>query len=181
MLVALLWAPNYLCLRATREEAHRWTAEDLAATFGERADDTLVLVADCAEIISRGSLNLLEQLYLYSFKLEHVHSLKLFTVCFTTGLIACRAPLYGGSSPEIAPMEHFLVSDDFKRLQAVFGTRIILFCDRGFSRLSKDLLGRVHLLHPGLEAAGGSDSASHAVWKLVRPRTLESVARRSPS
>lgn len=168
MFVALLWAPNYFHFRSSPDEVRRWTLPNVRALFPNADDKVLVFLADCVEFIAQGSLHIIEQLFLYSFKLKKAHSLKLLTVCLSLGLIIWRAPLFGGSTSETTPLERFLKSAEFERARASFTRGIFVFTDRGFSRLSPDLLKGVHLLHPGLEPLRAQYSALHAVWKQVR-------------
>ena len=109
LMVACLWGPNH----------PHWPSDplsraamnpQLAAALRKDDEDVFVFLADCTEIIAQGSSHLILHSYTYSFKLEHVHSLKLLLVCSTLGLILWRAALYGGSTAEITPLESFLSS-----------------------------------------------------------------------
>jgi hypothetical protein len=80
LMVACLWAPNLFHWPSdpvSREAIHPLLAPALRVAEGE---DIFVFLADCTEIIAQASSHLILHSYTYSFKLEHVHSLKLFLV-----------------------------------------------------------------------------------------------------
>lgn len=142
----------------------------LAAALRKDEEDVFVFLADCTEIIAQGSSHLILHSYTYSFKLEHVHSLKLLLVCSTLGLILWRAALYGGSTAEITPLESFLSSTEFRLLTERSHNRrlhVIGMTDRGFSRLPAHLKAKFHLLHPDLLEGAAQFSEVHAAWKQV--------------
>ncbi len=131
--------------------------------------NAVALMGDCVELITLGSSNLFLQLYLYSSKLEHVHSLKLFVYVTADGLIAFRSSILGGGSREPEGHEQVIRSPVFKNfMEAHPDTKVIAFLDRGFSRTAESGSDRVFLLLP----TSGDKSASHlspghAAWRQV--------------
>ena len=170
LMVACLWAPNHLHWPSDPLSRAGTNPQLVAALRIHEGEDIFVFLADCTEIIAQGSSHLILHSYTYSFKLEHVHSLKLLLVCSTLGLILWRAALYGGSTAEITPLESFIASPEFKSLtdrQTGRRVHIIGMTDRGFSRLPAHLKAKFHLLHPDLLAGAAQFSEVHAAWKQV--------------
>jgi hypothetical protein len=168
VVVALLWAPNYFYFRSSPEEMHRWASPELRTMLGDEIYKVFIFLADNVEFISQGSLDLLLDSILFSSKLKSSCSVKLFTLSLSSGLINWRAPLFGGGAEEITAMERFLSSAECRRVRERYKRRIVAFTDRGFSRLSAELLDGIYLLHPGLQELRGQYTAEHAVWKQVR-------------
>lgn len=168
VVVALLWAPNYFHFRSSPDEMRRWASPELCTMLGDEIYRTFIFLADNVEFIAQGSLDLLLDAILFSSKLKSSCSVKLFTLSLSSGLINWRAPLFGGGAEEITAMELFLRSAECRCIRDRYKRRIVAFTDRGFSRLSADLLDGIFLLHPGLQELRGQYSAEHAVWKQVR-------------
>lgn len=135
--------------------------------LGDDVDKFFLYLADNVEFICEGSLHLLLDGIVFSGKLKSVSSVKLFTLCLSSGIINWRPPLFGGGALEIIGMELFLKSAEFRRVHEQYRGRIVGFVDRGFGGLPRDLLADTHLLHPGVEQLRGQYSAEHAVWKQV--------------
>jgi hypothetical protein len=124
-------------------------------------------------VISLGSLNLFLQLYLYSSKLEHIHSLKLFVYVTADGLIAFRSSIFGGGSREPEGHEQVVHSPEFKKFMEEHPyTKVIAFLDRGFTRTTEHGSDRVFLLFPTSgEKSASHLSPSHAAWRQVCAHT----------
>ena len=168
MMVALLWAPNYFHFRSSPDDMRHWASPELRTMLGDEISKAFIFLADNVEFISQGSLDLLLQSILFSEKLQSSCSVKLFTLCLSSGLINWRAPLFGGGATEINAMERFLKSDECGRVREQYKKRIVAITDRGFSRLDAKLLDGIFLLHPGVQELRGQYSAEHAIWKQVR-------------
>jgi hypothetical protein len=130
-------------------------------------EKSCVLLADNTELICESSKELLLQSYLYSSKLKHVHSIKLFTVCTTSRRIIWRSPLFGGGTSEDSPMDLFLKSKEFLALLAAGVEHVFLLTDRGILRYRKVQEREVHHLTPGLLPADRHYPEGHCVWKQV--------------
>lgn len=170
LMIACLWAPNHLHWPSDPLSRATMNPQLAAALRTDKEEDVFVFLADCTEIIAQGSSHLILHSYTYSFKLEHVHSLKLLLVCSTLGLILWRAALYGGSTAEITPLESFISSTEFRLLTERYHNRrlhVIGMTDRGFSRLPAHLKAKFHLLHPDLLEGAAQFSEVHAAWKQV--------------
>jgi hypothetical protein len=163
--MAIYWAPRYFAIPFPREALQKHSNADLV--FHDPG--AVALMGDCVEVISLGSLNLLLQLYLYSSKLEHIHSIKMFVYVTTKGLIAFRSSIFGGGSPEPAGHEQVARSPAFTSfIQECADTKIVAFLDRGFTRTAEQGNESVHLLFPTSgEQTTNALSASHAVWRQV--------------
>lgn len=138
-------------------------------------DKSCVLLADNTELICESSKELLLQSYLYSSKLKHTHSVKLFTVCTTNRRIVWRAPLFGGGSSEDAAMDLFFKSKEFLTLISSGVEHVFLLTDRGILRYRKVLQQQVHHLSPGLLPEDRHYPEGHCVWKQVRVCFLAST------
>ena len=165
--VALLWAPRYFRWCESLHELQRWTKESFLAMLSVPHDKACILLADLTELICESFTELILQSYLYSSKLKHTHSVKLFTVCTTLKRIIWRAALFGGSSSEDVPFEVFLKSREFLALLAAGAEHIFLLTDRGIFRYRKVSAQEVHHLTPGLLPPGGHYPEGHCVWKQV--------------
>ena len=135
--------------------------------LGKQAGEVFLFLADNVEFVCQSSHHLLLDSILFSEKLQSVSSVKLYTICLSSGLLIWRAPLLGGGAKEITPMEQFLKSDDFKRVRERYLGRILAFVDRGFANLPLELGEAIHLLHPGVQELRGQYTAEHATWKQV--------------
>ena len=172
LMVAIFWAPNYFFFRTSMHDLEQWTLPSLHTLL--RAKELfLVLLADNTELISEGSLNTLLQLYLYSFKLKHKHSLKLFTACLSSGMIVYRAPLFGGSTPEVTALEVFVASAELAALrkQHAFSS-VVCATDLGFTETDPELLSKwgVQLLFPTSTIAGRRLNPTEVFLKEVQER-----------
>jgi len=138
-------------------------------------EKSCILLADLTELICESSKELILQSYLYSSKLKHTHSVKLFTVCTTSRRIIWRAALFGGGTPEDIPFELFLKSKEFLSLLAAGIEHVFLLTDRGIFRYRKVREQEVHHLTPGLLPPGGHYPEGHCVWKQVPRCSLMSI------
>jgi hypothetical protein len=168
--LSVYWAPRYLAMpfRLSDLQAHGHLQLFL------RDANTVALMGDCVEFISLGSLNLLLQLYLYSSKLKHIHSLKLFVFVTAKGLIAFRSSISGGGTREPQGHEQVTNSPVFKKFMDDHpDAQVIAFLDRGFTRTHVQSDRRVHLLYP---TSGEKDldtlSSGHAAWRQVPPKRV---------
>lgn len=167
--VALLWAPRYFRWCESLDELRYWTKDSFLAMLAVPHEKACLLLADLTELICESSSELILQSYLYSSKLKHTHSVKLFTVCTTSRRIIWRASLFGGGSSEDIPFELFLKSKELLALTAAGVEHIFLFTDRGIFRYRAVAAQEVHHLTPGLLPAGGHYPEGHCVWKQVSP------------
>lgn len=162
--LAIYWAPRYLAMPFPQRVLQEHTHSKLIF----RECDVIGLMGDCVEVISVGSLNLFLQLYLYSSKLEHIHSLKLFVFVTSDGLIAFRSALFGGASREPQGLEQVLHSPVFKEfLHRHPSAKVIAFLDRGFTRTTETEMERVFLLFPTSGEKGSSLTPDNAAWRQV--------------
>lgn len=164
LFVALLWAPLHFYWPTSADERRAWTSGRVKETVGS---DLFVLLADNTELVCESSGNLILQSFLYSAKMAHLHSIKLFTICSSRRRIVWRAPLFGGVTKEITGMERFLSSAEFAKLDREH-VRVCMFTDRGFRDLPLELQNKIHLLTPGLLDERHSYPQGHSVWKQVR-------------
>lgn len=165
--VALLWAPRYFRWCNSAAELQEWTKESFLAMLSGPREKSCILLADLTELICESSHELILQSYLYSSKLKHIHSLKLFTVCALSHRIIWRAVLFGGGTSEDTPLELFLKSKEFQSLRAAGIEHVFLFTDRGIFRYRVVEEPGVHHLTPGLLPPGGHYPEGHCVWKQV--------------
>lgn len=130
--------------------------------------NAVALMGDCVEVISLGSLNLFLQLYLYSSKLKHIHSLKLFVYVTADGLIAFRSSIFGGGSREPQGHEQVIHSSEFVKFMEQYpDTKIVAFLDRGFTRTTEKGNESVYLLFPTSGEKSDTLSPGHAAWRQV--------------
>lgn len=169
-MLALFWAPRYFYFRTKLHELREWTIPSLRSQLDAHAL-FLVLLADNTELISESSLNALLQLYLFSFKLDPAHSLKLFTACLSSGVIVYRPPLFGGSTPEVTPLEWFLRCRELADLRQLHHlTRVICAVDMGFTATDPKVLSQsgVELLFPSRHVGNQRLSIAEVLIKEVR-------------
>ena len=164
--VAILWAPRYFRWCESVAELRSWTKESFLAMLPASDNSSCVLLADLTELICESSTELMLQSYLYSSKLQHTHSVKLFTVCTTSRRIIWRAALFGGGTSEDFPFEEFLGSREFLALLADV-EHVFLLTDRGIYHHRKVAAHQVHHMTPGLLPAAGQYPEGHCVWKQV--------------
>lgn len=169
VLVTLFWAPYYLHFRHSPSDWARFCSPTLASLLRCAPADVFHFLADNVEMMSLSSGNLLLQLYLFSQKLGHAHTVKQLLVCFPAGLIAYRAPLYGGNVTEIEAMEKFIVSPQMENLKTkVASDHIVGITDSGFSRLSSSARKEIELVLPTSGMSGQQASAPQLAWRQVR-------------
>ena len=166
ILVSLFWAPNYLYFRSSPTEWHKFCSPTLQKLLRPVIGNVFQFLADNVELRALSSSNLLLQLYLFSQKLEHEHTVKQLLLCFPGGLIIYRAPLYGGNVSEIEALEKFLASPHMANVVAA--NKVIGITDSGFSHLSTAAQQEVSLLLPTSGSSGPRANAAQVAWRQVR-------------
>lgn len=144
LFVALLWAPRHFYWSSDEADRLAWTTDNVKSLFPKSLGTVYALLADNTELTTESSLNLILQSVLFSAKLRHLHTAKLFTVCATRRRIVWRAPLLGGVAKEITGLEMFTRSAEHASLMKSGVDAIYMFTDRGFRGLDAHLKATTH-------------------------------------
>lgn len=167
LLVALLWAPRHMAFPSVDKLMAEVSPRAASVLPPSSAHPCVIILADCTEILCESSGNLILQLYLYSSKTTHVHSVKLFTVTDTKGRIVWRALLKDGVTKEITGLIEFFESDEFQQMVRA-GVKVFLLADRAFVNLPDKYRPMVTILTPGERSVGDVHGPLHTAWKMVR-------------
>lgn len=162
VLLAVFWAYHHLRLRSVDEVWNSHTTSHLKEALGS---PMYVLITDNFEFEIGCPQNLLLNHMAYSQKLSAPGYLKQLVVCYSNGIIACRAPLFGSRASEVAPLEELQKrrTNEFSAISSV--RLILLFVDRGFRLLHSSAL----VWCPSFQAGRPKFQAEEVVIKQVRP------------